>query len=131
MVLLLKRTYFPDGTNGTLEWEGQLICYTIELPWKLNAKGVSCIPEGEYVLRKRYSAKMQWHLEVTGVTGRSLILFHPANDAIRELRGCIGPVTKISGAGLGLMSRKAMGKLKQLVYAFIEQGVAVKLLIKS
>ena len=116
MVLILQRTYFPDGTNGKLGFDGKFICNTIELPWRENASRVSCIPEGEYFLKKRFSAKYQWHIEVVGVANRRLILFHPANNARTELNGCIAPVTKISGAGLGLMSRKAFSKLKTLVF---------------
>ncbi|WP_141259316.1 DUF5675 family protein, partial [Flavobacterium aquatile] len=104
MVISITRIYFPEGTNGKLECDGKLICNTIELPWKINETKVSCIPEGKYFIRKRYSQKFQWHLEVLDVQNRSLILFHPANNALKELNGCIAPVTKISGPGLGLMS---------------------------
>ena len=121
MVLILSRTYFPDGTNGKLEVEGKLICLTIELPWKENEKRVSCIPEGKYFISKRYSKKFQFHLEVLDVKNRSFILFHPANNAQKELNGCIAPVTKLSGPGLGLDSRKAFVKLKNLVYKVLDQ----------
>ena len=131
MILFLTRTYFPDGTNGTLECEGQFLCYTIELPYVLNEKGVSCIPEGKYFIRKRYSRKFGWHLEVKGVPNRSLILFHPANNALRELKGCIAPVTQLSGAGLGLMSRKAFAKLKDLVYPALDRKESVQLIVDS
>lgn len=131
MVLILSRTYFPDGTNGILECEGKFICKTIELPWKNNETKVSCIPEGKYFIRKRYSKRFQWHLEIINVKNRSLILFHPANNALRELKGCIAPVTKLSGAGLGLMSRKAFSKLKNLVYPIIDKNESVELIIKS
>ncbi|MFT3795212.1 DUF5675 family protein [Flavobacterium sp.] len=131
MVLILKRNYFPDGTNGKLECEGKLICNTIELPWKMNERRVSCVPEGKYFLRKRYSKKYQWHIEVLNVKGRSSILFHPANNAMKELNGCIAPVTKISGAGLGLMSRKACTTVKALVYKGLENNEKVVLIIQS
>ena len=131
MVLILQRTYFPDGTNGKLGCDGKIICNTIELPWRENAKRVSCIPEGKYFLRKRLSAKYQWHIEVVGVANRSLILFHPANNVLTELNGCIAPVTKISGAGLGLMSRKAFSKLKTLVFDQLDKKQIVSIFIKS
>lgn len=131
MVLILSRTYFPDGTNGKLEWEGRFVCYTIELPWLNNAKKVSCIPEGEYFLRKRYSKKFRWHIEAADVENRSLILFHPANNAQKELNGCIAPVTKLSGSGLGLESRQAFIKLKSLVYKSLEREEKVLLIVKS
>jgi len=130
MELVLKRNY-PGGTNGTLECGGKVICYTIELPWKNNEKRVSCVPEGKYFLRKRYTKKYQWHIEILNVKGRSGILFHPANNALTELNGCIAPVTKISGAGLGLISRKACAALKTLVYKALAQNEKVVLIIQS
>ncbi|WP_304196428.1 DUF5675 family protein [Flavobacterium alvei] len=131
MVLFLTRTYFPDGTNGKLECEGKFICNTIELPWKNNETKVSCIPEGKYFIKKRYSNKHKWHLEVLDVKNRSLILFHPANNALQELKGCIAPVTKLSGPGLGLMSRKAFGQLKELVYKAFDKKESVELIVQS
>jgi hypothetical protein len=131
MVLELTRTYFPEGTNGKLECDGKFICNTIELPWKNNEKRVSCIPEGKYFIRKRYSQKFKWHSEVVDVENRSLILFHPANNALKELNGCIAPVTKLSGPGLGLMSRKAFDKLKTIVNPILERQESVQLLITS
>jgi hypothetical protein len=130
MILFLTRTYFPDGTNGKLECAGKLICYTIELPWKRNEHGISCIPEGKYFIRKRYSKKFNWHLELIGVSNRNLILIHPANYAKKELNGCIAPVTKLSGPGLGLLSRKAYVKLKNLVYKALDNKESVKLIVQ-
>ena len=130
MELQLKRTYFPEGTNGILTCEGKIICLTIELPWKNNEKRVSCIPEGKYFLRKRYSAKFKWHLEVIGVKNRTLILFHSANNAQKELNGCIAPVTKFSGPGLGLQSLQALNKLKKMVYKSLDKKELVQLIVK-
>ena len=131
MILFLTRTYFPDGTNGKLECEGKLICNTIELPWKKNETRVSCIPEGKYFIKKRYSQKFKWHLEVIGVENRCMILFHPANNALQELNGCIAPVTKLSGPGLGLMSRKAFRKSKEIVYKALDAAESVEIIIQS
>jgi hypothetical protein len=130
MILFLTRTYFPEGTNGKLMCEVKLLCNTIELPWKNNEKRVSCIPEGRYFIRKRYSQKFKWHLEVVDVKNRSYILFHPANNALLELNGCIAPVTKLSGPGLGLMSRKAFEKLKTFVYAALDSKESVELIVE-
>lgn len=131
MVLALKRIYFPTGTNGQIECKGKIICNTIELPWRNNESRVSCIPEGKYLLEKRYSKKFQWHIEIRQFRNRGAILFHPANNALKELNGCIAPVTKISGAGLGLLSRKAFAKLKTLVYQELDKGKKVLIIIKS
>ncbi|OMP78208.1 DUF5675 family protein [[Flexibacter] sp. ATCC 35208] len=131
MELLLMREYFDTGTNGALYMEGHRLCYTIELPWKENHVGCSCIPEGRYTLRKRFSERKKWHLEVLGVQGRSLILIHPANNAMKELQGCIAPVTSIHGEGLGYYSVAAMDVLRRVVYMALDAKEQVFLTIKK
>jgi hypothetical protein len=131
MVLALRRIYFPEGTNGQIECNGKYICNTIELPWRDNQRSISCIPEGKYILRKRYTQKFKWHIEITNVPGRAGILFHPANHAAQELHGCIAPVTKISGAGTGLLSRKAFARLKEMVFPALDKKQTVLIIIKS
>jgi len=117
MELELKRTYFPNGCNGSIYRGETFICHTIELPWKDNHRSTSCIPEGRYELQKRYSPKFKWHLIVKGVEGRSVILVHPANDALKELRGCIAPVSTLTAEGKGLLSKNALTRLMAVVYA--------------
>ena len=81
MKLELIRKYFPQGTNGALLIDGVKLCATIELPWRNNEPSISCIPEGDYRLIKRYSPHFKAHLQVWDVPGRDEILIHPANDA--------------------------------------------------
>lgn len=111
MELMLYREYFPEGTNGELYHLGELVCYTIELPWRDNERRRSCIPEGRYRLKKRYSQRFGFHLTVQEVPGRSAILVHPANNAVRELEGCLAPVSILTGAGQGVQSRAALRRL--------------------
>lgn len=131
MVVKLRRTYHATGTNGQLEVAGALICSTIELPWRNNEKQVSCIPEGTYYLRKRHSTRFNWHVEIRDVPNRKYVLFHPANDALKELKGCIAPVTQLCGAGRGLQSRRAFILLKAMVYKALDMEDDVLLLITS
>jgi|SRR5690606_32736238 len=122
MELILLRKYFPNCTNGELFLSGKLICFTIELPWKQNQRFVSCIPEGKYELKKRFSALFGWHIEITSVPNRDFVLIHPANHAEQELKGCIAPVSEITGCGKGLRSRHAFEKLKAIVYPKLKTG---------
>jgi hypothetical protein len=115
MHLYLLRTYAPEGTNGRLMIDGHFTCYTIELPWRHNRRGLSCIPEGCYRVMQRYSEVFQWHLHLIDVPDRDLILVHPANNALLELKGCIAPVSKLTGAGQGTRSRRAFYLLMQQV----------------
>ena len=69
-------------------------------------------------------------MELVDVPNRKFILFHPANNAKKELNGCIAPVTKLSGPGLGLMSRKAFERLKAFVYKALDNKESVELIIQ-
>lgn len=131
MKITIIRTYGSKGTNGILYCNGTVLCKTIELPWKNNARKESCIPEGEYSLKLRYSAKYGWHVEVCGVPHRNLILVHPANNALKELKGCIAPVTTITGEGRGSQSRVAFKKLTDEVFPHLKCGSQVTLTIKK
>lgn len=128
---MLHRAYFEEGTNGTLFNSDKFLCYTIELPWNDNKRNISCIPEGTYEVEPRFSKRFKHHLILKAVKGRSFILFHPANDALKELQGCIAPVTYLSGIGKGVYSRDAMQKLLSLVYQAKDRKENILLTIKS
>lgn len=131
MELELLRTYFPNGTNGTLYYNGKRICFTIELPWLHNKPKISCIPEGRYELKKRFSEHYGWHLHLMDVVNRSLILIHPANDALKELKGCIAPVSIFTAEGKGKESKKALEKFTGIVFPVFEKKEKVFLTIKA
>jgi hypothetical protein len=131
MELELIRKYFDEGTNGEILYQERLLSYAIELPWKNNQARVSCIPEGRYELVKRWSLKFGRHLQVMNVSGRELILIHPANEALRELKGCIAPVCLITGAGKGIHSKMALNKLTSLVFGALDRHEQVFITIKN
>lgn len=131
MELLLLRTYHPEGTNGELWCNGKLICYTIELPWLNNQRKISCIPEGEYVMKKRFVEKFQWHLWLLNVPGRQWILIHAANNALKQLQGCISPVTILESPGIGSLSREALKKVYDLAFSALDKGEKVTIKIST
>ncbi len=129
--LVLRRIYGAQGTNGTIYYKGKEICHTIELPWYNNTPRLSCIPEGRYKLQKRTYTKHGEQIGIPAVLGREAILIHAANDAMRDLLGCIAPVTAHTGEGRGTDSRKALAQLKGLVYSMWDMGGEVFLQIKG
>lgn len=131
MDLELHRKYLPTGTNGSVFHEQKWICHTIELPWVANKTHVSCIPEGRYLIKERRSERFGRHLILCKVPQRNLILFHAANNARKELRGCIAPVAQLTGPGTGLRSKPALKRLEQVVFSALDKGEAVHLTIKS
>lgn len=74
--------YFYDGTDELFK------CVSLELADKQNQRSVSRIPAGEYVCKKRWSKKYNWHYEVENVDCRELILLHWGNFYI-DTEGCI------------------------------------------
>lgn len=127
MEIVLHRMYLEKAAHGVLILDGRKICLTLELPWVANQRSISCIPEGEYPLRRRYSPRFKEHFEVVAVPNRSHILVHPANNAQRDLRGCIAPVSELVGEGWGSRSKIAMSKLLHtLQEAIVTEGVVLK-----
>lgn len=77
--------YGADGAKrGTL--------MTLELPWRANARRVSCIPPGVYRLAPRTSPRFGAHLDVAGEEsdGRGDVLIH-AGNRVSDTQGCILP----------------------------------------
>lgn len=128
--LILQRIYGEEGTNGTLRYQGEKICHTIELPWRNNLKRLSCIPIGQYRLIKKKYHKHGEQIGISRVLHREAILIHAANNAQKELMGCIAPVTALTGEGKGTESRKALAKLKGLVYGLWDMEKEVFLVIR-
>ncbi|MCG9624621.1 DUF5675 family protein [Vibrio mediterranei] len=121
--LTLHRSYFPHGVFGTLCDEfGNKLCYTIERPWQDNAKGKSCVPEGEYHLTPHQSPKFgqcyaldgeEHGVTIFGPSQRTHILIHKANKA-SQLQGCIAPGMTfgvLDGEWAVLSSTQAFNKL--------------------
>lgn len=89
MKLILKRVAMDgQGTYGVLIDGTRPFAVTLERPWLNNEKSISCIPAGQYTCRRVRSPKFGNTFEVTGVPGRSHILFHKGNQ-VEETQGCI------------------------------------------
>lgn len=99
----IKRTYKPEITTGDFIVDGKLVAKTMELPWKNNQRGVSCIPEGEYLVTKEppipindpngKKERKYWHFRIHDVPNRSGILIHRITY-VKDLRGCVGVGSK-------------------------------------
>jgi len=79
-IFLFRFKTSPQGTKGLWVADG-FSCRALELPWKGNVPNLSCISEGTYICRPRYSKKYGRHYHITDVAGRSWILTHSGNFA--------------------------------------------------
>jgi hypothetical protein len=109
MVIELQRLYRDGWTEGMILINGALVCRSIELRWANNERNISCVPEGVYPVSIIQHPKFGECLLIDKVKGRSGILMHVANDARKELRGCVAPVFSSGGNGKGQHSRLALG----------------------
>lgn len=97
ITLFLKRDPSTnDGTFGILQFPDGTSLMTLELPWKDNKTGISCIPAGTYKCKRRQTSNFGMAYEVYGVPQRSAILIHAGNSAgasdlgkKADSRGCI------------------------------------------
>jgi hypothetical protein len=101
----LIRNYFPKYTEGELYVDDKFICLTLEQPWRENRKGISCIPEEEYLLTKFKSIKHPHTYCVYNVPYRTGILFHVGNG-LGDTQGCILTGTEFAGTGIRILNSK-------------------------
>lgn len=127
----LDRHYEKFQTKGDLlikKDNDSYQCKTLELPWKNNKSQVSCIPEGTYPVKVRYSKKYGTHLHIQNVPGRDLILIHWGNYAgsinpksgLPDIKGCllVGKYyDDISGDGIDeiLTSKSVFNRIMEFV----------------
>lgn len=60
--------------------------FTLEPPWLNNEKNISCIPDGDYLLR--LTGDVKFPIEIMNVPNRSGIFMHVGNW-VRQTRGCV------------------------------------------
>lgn len=117
----------PDdeqGTFGKLRLPDGTEFFTLELPWRGNATGASCIPPGTYKVAIRNSPKFGRIYEVMNVPGRTAILIHSGNVAgdkkagyNSHVEGCI-----LLGLNKGKVgNQKAVQQSRAAVAQFMEK----------
>jgi hypothetical protein len=129
-LILLRDEQTADGVFGVLTVYGKtetLRFQTMEDDWRDNAAGQSCIPAGEYVLRRTIFHKHNVEaFEVTGVPHRARILIHVANTE-EDVEGCIGlglhrgtvPVTRDEDTGAAHVLKRAVTSSRQALDQFM------------
>lgn len=103
-IILVRYKDTDRGVRGRLYLRDHTL-ETLELPWRNNAREISCIPLGEYTCHDYHSARFGKTIAL-GVTGRTGILLHTGNT-IADSRGCILLGSTVSESGIA-GSRKAM-----------------------
>jgi hypothetical protein len=93
-------------TLGAMFDGEERIAETLELPWRDNQRGVSCIPEGTYECHLAHSPSRGYDVYwLQDVPGRQDVQIHIGNFP-KDIRGCILVGTK-RGKDSVLSSKKA------------------------
>jgi hypothetical protein len=91
-----------------------MLCFTLELPWRNNANNISCIPLGSYVCKKIVSPKFGDTFEIKDVPKRDHVLIH-AGNTVADTHGCILVGTGMRTDGIGIInSRMALKRLLEI-----------------
>lgn len=95
-VLLIRTDRIPDGVFGKVHVNGVHTLATCEDDWKDNIPGESCIPAGDYIMRRAWYRKGGYEtFEILDAPGnppvldkRDPILFHRGNTE-EDVKGCV------------------------------------------
>jgi len=105
--LTIARKYKSgDCTSGYLAVNGNVIAYTLELPWKGNVPFISSIPVGQYKATLRYDHTDQWRIELQGVPDRPFVQIHTGNTP-DDTEGCILIGTRLGTDLCSVLDSKA------------------------
>ena len=87
---------YPDSkcTSGYLAVNDEIVCYTLERPWKDNEQNISSIPAGTYKAILRYDHADHWRIELQDVPSRTNVQIHMGNE-VDQSKGCILVGTKL------------------------------------
>lgn len=100
-LVITREPSTDEGTFSKGVLDGDLTWDFVELPWKDNLQGLSCIPAGEYIARIVHSQHFGRPVYlIEGVPNRSAVEMHVANwggdielGFHTDLKGCCAPGT--------------------------------------
>ncbi len=108
--ITLHRVTFnaASPTYGVFLKDSAPLCVSLELPWKDNAEGISCIPPGTYpcTLLPATEDLPYPHFAIGNVPGRSNIRIH-AGNTVADVRGCCAVGESFATSAI-LQSRDAL-----------------------
>ena len=120
IIIVLERFFHGDaGVLGRMQFPGGLELFTVERPWVLNQRNISCIPTGDYPLEWDMTGRIQRVPRLRETGPRTQINIHKANYP-HELQGCIAPgltwgftsqtpFVEDSGAAMDLLLEEVLG----------------------
>ncbi|MBX2891824.1 MAG: hypothetical protein KF734_12900 [Saprospiraceae bacterium] len=110
---------------GYLVLDGEVLCYSLELPWVGNINGLSTIPDGRYTGFVREDGSKGWRIELENVPNRTNIQIHIGNYT-SETIGCtlVGMRADLDQCAV-FESKKAMDAIKDKIGPLLNKNIEV------
>ena len=111
-MITARRSYYRHYTKSEFALPNGDELMFLELPWRDNEIGKSCIPEGQYIIDRDHTGRHKWYrFRNNQTTPRTHIEMHPV-VYLYHLEGCLGPCFDIKGGAhtsnpIAVDSRKA------------------------
>lgn len=103
-------------TMGYLIAYGEVLCYTLELPWADNLNNISCISAGTYSGILRYDKTDGWRIQLENVPNRTGVQIHMGNYT-SQIKGCVLVGTNATVDNCSIQNSSiAYSKLKKAFY---------------
>jgi len=124
---VLTRIYEAQGgTWGEIHGPDGFHAATMELAWRDNQPNISCIPVGEYIIRKDNTGKHRYAV-VMGVKGRTSIELHPATWP-SELEGCIALGESIQEMNDSTVLAESVSAMNRFITALGDEEAVLKII---
>jgi hypothetical protein len=124
-----RREYFKHYTRTPYTLPDGQQRYFLELPWRDNEIGKSCIPEDTYIVDRDHTGRMRYYaLRNEQTYPRTHIEIHPATY-LRHLEGCLSPCMSIAGGERTSepVAVGSIGAMNELLEWFGEDSWVLKL----
>ncbi|WP_026969314.1 DUF5675 family protein [Algoriphagus terrigena] len=131
MKFLLTREYWPGGTNGSLSYNGKILCATAELPSACFHPSMACLPEGVYELDLVQSSSEQQIAVFQNSGSHKSKIPRKAELGLTQLHRNIVLVSEITGEGRGVPGREVFQNLTSLIGQTLGKGEKATLEIRS
>lgn len=121
-ITILRQSATEKCTSGYIAVGGDIVAYTVELPFNNNISCISSIPSGTYAATLRYDKSDKWRIELKDVPERSGIQIHVGNWT-REIQGCVLVGAKLASDGCSIQAGTSKPAYDDLRRAFYKTAI--------
>jgi hypothetical protein len=121
-ITIFRQSATEKCTSGYIAVDGNIVAYTVELPFVNNISCISSIPSGTYTAMLRYDKSDKWRIELKDVPERSGIQIHVGNWP-REIQGCVLVGAKLAADGCSIQAGTSKPAYDDLRRAFYKTAI--------